>query len=1127
MTTTAEVTNNVSNGELGVASTTATNGLGHTSTESTTATATSGETAATTGTTPQGVLNRGWSFPGKQAAAPSSSSAHAPIRSSPLAAKDELAAIIEGGDVVTSSSLAVPSNNADISNIQRVSSPLDQLLAKRAAAAASRPGFGAHRRSESLSSTSGPPPGLGAMPSASARPRFRPAHGRSTSLSLPGAAPGLGGGLSGMMPTGLTSGGASALTRQPLGPNSGGGIHGTGLSKPRSGTFQRDQNGNTGFQPGHLTSASLSHAFGSSILTSSWGKEGGANTHAHHHHSQSHHFGHSRVASIGTSSPARNMDELVDRDIGDGVLGNVVRTLDSLGLKEESATTSGMISSNSLGLGARPVSHRTRSRSLLGGSAATNAAVLGDVSPSGAALHRPSGVSNFLKAHSRPRAISLDYFNPADFEDEADLLAESHRSSQQGSPTDANFGFDFDETTAGERQTPTRSLWIGNLPAHVTSTDLMQIFSAYGAVESLRVLPDRDCAFINYQQVEDASRAHDDMRGARLGGSLIRVGFGKADVYGTDMQGMQPTRALWIGNISPHTTTQILQQIFTPFGAIESVRVLTHKNCGFVNFERTEDAMRAKSVMNGQEIAGAIVRIGFAKVPALELTPGAGATSAASTTTSGLTSRGKEGGQTHIVNANFSFPPTKNNTASGAGASSMAGGHGLGSKGANDNGVTGIEVPSEGFDGKPLALQADLLSYTYAPALPALPPVNPHRRIDASRLRDIRKRLDAHPTAKDIESAFNDLYPEAVELSFDYIGNTVIQKLAEHGTDAQKLQLLEKVAPHFASIGVHKNGTWAVQKMIDTANTPEQMEAICKNIKAYAPPLLLDQFGNYVVQCCLRFGDQWNQFIFDAMHVRCWEIAQGRFGARSMRTCLENEYSTKEQKKHVATSIAFYAIQLTTSANGSLLINWLLDSSELPGRFQILVPRYISQLAQLGVHKLASATLLKVINQSVEPEARNLLLKALFGEVGSDVNANDQPRILEAILEDQTHGVNLIHKIFTSTFIDEATKKHIGARTRVALGRLSVHISSVHRRLADDITALIGQPAAAAAAAATTVDNTIQEESESSETIAVVASSSSSTTTTTTTTTTAAAATTITVAVTSTTDELEVASTTQ
>ncbi|RKP25595.1 armadillo-type protein, partial [Syncephalis pseudoplumigaleata] len=607
-----------------------------------------------------------------------------------------------------------------------------------------------------------------------------------------------------------------------------------------------------------------------------------------------------------------------------------------------------------------------------------------------------------------------------------------------------------------ERQTPTRSLWIGNLPAHVTSTDLMQIFSAYGIVESLRVLPDRDCAFINYQQVEDAARAHDDMRGARLGGSLIRVGFGKADVYGTDMQGMQPTRALWIGNISPHTTTQILQQIFTPFGVIESVRVLTHKNCGFVNFERTEDAMRAKSVMNGQEIAGAIVRIGFAKVPALELSA-AGATTAAA---GGVPSRGKEGGQMHIVNTNFSFPPTKNNAANAAT-----------SKHALNDGAAGLDVPSEGFDGKPLALQAELMAFNYASALPALPPVNPHRRIDASRLRDIRKRLDTHPTAKDVDAAFNDLYPELVELSFDYIGNTVIQKLAEHGTPAQKLQLLEKVAPHFASIGVHKNGTWAVQKMIDTADTPEQMDAICRNIKAYAPPLLLDQFGNYVVQCCLRFGDRWNQFIFDAMHARCCEIAQGRFGARSMRTCLENEHTTKEQKKHVSTAIAFHALQLTMSANGALLVNWLLDSSELAGRFRVLASRYAPHLAQLAVHKLANATLLKIINQQTEPEARALLLKALFGEAGDDVHAPETSRVLEAILEDQTHGVQLVHKIFTSTFVEDSAKRHIGTRIRAALGRLTVHVSAAHRRLADDITALIGQP----------TTDTIEEEREGEE----------------------------------------------
>lgn len=60
-------------------------------------------------------------------------------------------------------------------------------------------------------------------------------------------------------------------------------------------------------------------------------------------------------------------------------------------------------------------------------------------------------------------------------------------------------------------------------------------------------------------------------------------------------------------------------------------------------------------------------------------------------------------------------------------------------------------------------------------------------------------------------------------LLIDYIGNTVVQKLFEHCSEETNLRMIEKIAPHLASIGVHKNGTWAAQKIIDTANTNEQV----------------------------------------------------------------------------------------------------------------------------------------------------------------------------------------------------------------------------------------------------------------------------------------------------------------
>jgi RNA recognition motif-containing protein len=41
----------------------------------------------------------------------------------------------------------------------------------------------------------------------------------------------------------------------------------------------------------------------------------------------------------------------------------------------------------------------------------------------------------------------------------------------------------------------------------------------------------------------------------------------------------------------------------------------THKNCGFINFISLDDAIQARNDLNGQDINGLVVKIGFAKVP--------------------------------------------------------------------------------------------------------------------------------------------------------------------------------------------------------------------------------------------------------------------------------------------------------------------------------------------------------------------------------------------------------------------------------------------------------------------------------------------------------------------------------
>ncbi|KAF1800687.1 hypothetical protein FB192DRAFT_1328006 [Mucor lusitanicus] len=667
-------------------------------------------------------------------------------------------------------------------------------------------------------------------------------------------------------------------------------------------------------------------------------------------------------------------------------------------------------------------------------------------------------------------------------------------------------------------QVPTRSLWLGQLElTHQTTNELQMIFSKFGIIESIRILPDRECAFINFTTVEEALRARDAIVN-KMGGRLyahsmatVKVGFGKPDAVplnsvtssptatptaaasaatnnlalaaaaaAANESTQGPTRALWVGNVPIHTTQAALGSVFSPFGMIESIRVLTHKNCGFINFFHQEDAVKAKKALQNKEIMGpgtGTVRIGYAKVPAVKSQHNnnnntaaigglVGTHSDAAAAASGFQSGSSVASTTMMDVAQHhqqqqmlgNYYDDKHSqwhqTPQEQQQMMLYMMEMMGNTGSNANAnvfsavVTERKLIMQDFgednsDGPILDGMCLHLPQNYYHSIPAAPELGQSRKVDISRLRDIRKRLDTgHISTKELEVIAIECVDELVELCSDYIGNTVIQRLFERCSEMTKSIMLEAVAPFLASIGVHKNGTWAAQKIIDTSRLPAQISLICGHIKPYVPALLLDQFGNYVVQCCLGLGPNRNQFIFDAIVDSCWEIAQGRFGARAVRATLESPHVTKRQQKYVAASLVQHALLLATNANGALLLIWLLDTSGIPGRYRVLAPRLLPHLSKLCTHKLASLTVLKLINQRQEPEARVLILDALFFS-NSSINNN--------MLHDQVHGVSLVQKILSSSYIELRERQRIAERVKYILCKLKLQHVQGYKRLMEEI----------------------------------------------------------------------------
>ncbi|KAF2675559.1 hypothetical protein BT63DRAFT_41679 [Microthyrium microscopicum] len=508
---------------------------------------------------------------------------------------------------------------------------------------------------------------------------------------------------------------------------------------------------------------------------------------------------------------------------------------------------------------------------------------------------------------------------------------------------------------------------------------------------------------------------------------------------GEDMGLDTPTRALWLGNIPLSTTVSSLSVIFSPFGAIESCRVLTNKNCGFVNFETVESAASARMNLNGKEIfpGAGPVRIGYANPPSASGTPGPNG----------------------IMPSPSPDPQSRGQTAPGQPSGSVE--H---SPGGSPVDAAGTARTLDLLEIRPeiLSIVAELgateedqqrISQYLEDAIQhnnyetEVPPVlePSHSRIhDAPRLREIRKRIDNNTCSpQEIEEVAINMLDEIAELASDYLGNTVVQKLFEYCSENVRALMLERIAPHLAEIGIHKNGTWAAQKIIDVARTPVLMRMVVDSLQPYGMALFLDQFGNYVMQGCLRYGTPLNDFIFEAMLCRLWELAQGRFGARAMRACLESHYATKEQQRMVAAAITLHSVQLATNANGALLLTWFLDTCTFPRRRTVLAPRLVPHLVHLCTHKVAYLTVLKIINQRNEPEARDTILQALF------FSPND--KVLEDILSDQQCGSTLIFKVLTTPFFDEKIRNDVVQNVRNVLIRIKAQPQQGYKRLMDEV----------------------------------------------------------------------------
>ncbi|RWW26591.1 hypothetical protein GW17_00009023 [Ensete ventricosum] len=124
---------------------------------------------------------------------------------------------------------------------------------------------------------------------------------------------------------------------------------------------------------------------------------------------------------------------------------------------------------------------------------------------------------------------------------------------------------------------------------------------------------------------------------------------------------------------------------------------------------------------------------------------------------------------------------------------------------------------------------------------------------DQRGCRFLQRKLDEGKHQVDL--IFNGVIDHAVELMVDPFGNYLMQKLLEACSEEQLMEILlvlKEDPADLVKISLNIHGTRAVQKLIDTLKTRQQIVLVISAIKPGFLDLIKDLNGSHVLQHCLE-----------------------------------------------------------------------------------------------------------------------------------------------------------------------------------------------------------------------------------------------------------------------------------
>ncbi|PHH62549.1 hypothetical protein CDD81_6935 [Ophiocordyceps australis] len=145
-----------------------------------------------------------------------------------------------------------------------------------------------------------------------------------------------------------------------------------------------------------------------------------------------------------------------------------------------------------------------------------------------------------------------------------------------------------------------RTVYLGNIPPETCAEEILGHVRS-GQIESVRLLPDKNCAFISFLDSSSATHFHSDaiLKKLCIKGQDIKIGWGKPSQVPTSValavQQSGASRNVYLGNLPEDVSEAELREDLGKFGAVDTIKIVREKSIAFVHYLSIANAIKAVS----------------------------------------------------------------------------------------------------------------------------------------------------------------------------------------------------------------------------------------------------------------------------------------------------------------------------------------------------------------------------------------------------------------------------------------------------------------------------------------------------------------------------------------------------